>query len=1051
MIDRAPHGRSGHVILILRRMSCGSVGSVRWPRCGDGWRMAVSGLPDGNWWVDDPIDEPNEDLFGRGPFVARAVALLDQIGSRPSSTVVGLVGPWGSGKTSTILMIEAGLNPDRWGVTWINPWALSGPDAVVTELLGAIRAAVPEKTTAGDRVRRHLSRYGALATPALSMVPVVGSAATAMAAEAVQRLNDQGTTLAEQANQVSDALRALARPTLVVIDDVDRLQPEQLLAVFRAVRVLGRLPHVHYVLAYDQETILDVLSTTPIADKHGARAVAFLEKIVTIRLEQPPVRLEHAESLFNAGCAGALGRASASLSEDAQRRMVEEREALLLRVLTEPRSVARLLAQVDIYLPLVGAAEVDVVDFITLTFLRITYPRLYQAIAMHRGALVDTTDLADLRTEFDEAALARLDVPAPHTGRVAEALRRLFPRLATDPLRSMVAEHRRRGQRRISDRDYTERYFALTPITGEISDDSLVRAIGDLAEGRHGMAAEDLTLALRPDLTDVHACARAGRTLRRAASLSAELSGNEAAAVIPYVLEQFDHLRNPAAGGFGPDEEATVWLAALLQRADGGPLPATALGDPGLLPYLLKAIRMAVPEPADATIARLAAQPPGSSWLADVVRATYEAAWIRVQEHTRLGDTAPIEPVSLYVSRLESAFGDADVDRRITTAVNGGLPIADLAARLVDIEVAFTSTGTHTRISGFDATAFLGRIGRHRVSAGRAHLDSAAAGTRPGALDRADVSWANRRRFAAGTLIEALDVGTTEPGRLLPNPPEEQRHPFTNHRPSLMNDQGEPLDLTLQVAVLLPAGDGIPARLHSGWGPSAGTREEILIAAMRSAPISGWLRARHSDWGIAAEPWAISEADGRHYTTAQSGARAATPGTLGMRQAFPVRAGAQLITGHAAQSPNQQSLLLTVGIGFHLAELDKQHRPAEARARGVPLPAAFTLHGLFELTDTLVRCAQTAKALWTQLDDQSPLPETALLHLSLTTDEGLPAVVDLSTYPRRGTASRSQYSKVYQYRSGPGDLAAAALQDWLSEAGYRQHEQAILDMWDPAP
>ncbi|WP_328426548.1 KAP family NTPase [Micromonospora sp. NBC_00389] len=44
-------------------------------------------------------------------------------------------------------------------------------------------------------------------------------------------------------------MHALARPTLVVIDDVDRLQPEQLLAVFRAVRVLGLLPHVHYVLA----------------------------------------------------------------------------------------------------------------------------------------------------------------------------------------------------------------------------------------------------------------------------------------------------------------------------------------------------------------------------------------------------------------------------------------------------------------------------------------------------------------------------------------------------------------------------------------------------------------------------------------------------------------------------------------------------------------------------------------------------------------------------------------------------------------------------------
>jgi hypothetical protein len=34
------------------------------------WRMAAYGLPEGSWWVDDPIHELGEDLFGRGSFVA---------------------------------------------------------------------------------------------------------------------------------------------------------------------------------------------------------------------------------------------------------------------------------------------------------------------------------------------------------------------------------------------------------------------------------------------------------------------------------------------------------------------------------------------------------------------------------------------------------------------------------------------------------------------------------------------------------------------------------------------------------------------------------------------------------------------------------------------------------------------------------------------------------------------------------------------------------------------------------------------------------------------
>jgi hypothetical protein len=80
-------------------------------------------------------------------------------------------------------------------------------------------------------------------------------------------------------------------------------------------------------------------------------------------------------------------------------------------------------------------------------------------------------------------------------------------------------------------------------------------------------------------------------------------------------------------------------------------------------------------------------------------------------------------------SRPTLIFRHAEIDRRITAVVNRSLPIADLAARLVDIEVVFASTGPRTRIGGFDTTAFLRRIGRHQVSTARAHRDSAAEGT----------------------------------------------------------------------------------------------------------------------------------------------------------------------------------------------------------------------------------------------------------------------------------------------------------------------------------
>jgi predicted KAP-like P-loop ATPase len=231
--------------------------------------------------------------------------LLEQIRAGSTSTVLGLVGPWGSGKTSTVNLVIDGLDRQLWGVAQVNPWALSGPDAVIAELLAGVSAALPGKDRTARRARRALTRYGAFAAPLLSLVPLVGSAAKDVGQAALARLAGEGT-LQQRAQEVSAELSRLARPVLVVIDDVDRLQPEELLALFKAVRVLGRLPHVHYLLAYDEHTVLDVLRASPVAAGDVDRALAFLEKVVTLRLDQPPTLPVQTGQLFDQGLARVL-------------------------------------------------------------------------------------------------------------------------------------------------------------------------------------------------------------------------------------------------------------------------------------------------------------------------------------------------------------------------------------------------------------------------------------------------------------------------------------------------------------------------------------------------------------------------------------------------------------------------------------------------------------------------------------------------------------------------------------------------------------------------
>ena len=207
--------------------------------------------------------EPAADRFGRERFVDRAADLLERVRRSAESTVVGLTGPWGSGKTSALNLVLGRLDPKLWSIVQANPWATSGEYGVVAGLLRAVELA------AGARARSAVKRYGAAFLPALDVVPMAGvpvrQTAQAMIAAAARTEDERRTRLERK-------LRRAKRTILVVIDDVDRLHADELLSLFKAVRLIGRLPNVQYLLAYDETTVLGLLRGTDVASGDSDRA-----------------------------------------------------------------------------------------------------------------------------------------------------------------------------------------------------------------------------------------------------------------------------------------------------------------------------------------------------------------------------------------------------------------------------------------------------------------------------------------------------------------------------------------------------------------------------------------------------------------------------------------------------------------------------------------------------------------------------------------------------------------------------------------------------------
>ena len=79
---------------------------------------------------DDPIREPSEDRLGRAP-LAESLARQIQRADASEGLVVGVLGPWGSGKTSFVNLVRHYLTSARVPVRDFNPWLFSGTENLV--------------------------------------------------------------------------------------------------------------------------------------------------------------------------------------------------------------------------------------------------------------------------------------------------------------------------------------------------------------------------------------------------------------------------------------------------------------------------------------------------------------------------------------------------------------------------------------------------------------------------------------------------------------------------------------------------------------------------------------------------------------------------------------------------------------------------------------------------------------------------------------------------------------------------------------------------------
>lgn len=197
---------------------------------------------------DDPLDGLDGDLIGRSPLVARVVNTFLALDREAGSAVMALTGPWGSGKTSVLGAVRTQLIAEGVKVCTYSPWAYTSLDSAVMGFFAELRSAFPESGEGSRPIRDAISGVMLKAAPLGRLGKLAGiDAEEALTGLAEVVRGDRSPDTLRQ--ELIELLGRTNQRVCLVIDDLDRLEPPELVLTFRLVRFLGRLPGVNYLLA----------------------------------------------------------------------------------------------------------------------------------------------------------------------------------------------------------------------------------------------------------------------------------------------------------------------------------------------------------------------------------------------------------------------------------------------------------------------------------------------------------------------------------------------------------------------------------------------------------------------------------------------------------------------------------------------------------------------------------------------------------------------------------------------------------------------------------